>query len=188
MADFDEAQARTYLHGVQSQHRRRQPAAVGGGARRTGHRQRAVGTVPEGQRPEPRRSAKLLVAAARQRHGLGHQLMNTLNSPRASTSAACCTWTPKWLRCRSLLSGAFTTPKVSELPDYCQSPDGRYSRPPSTSRPWATCMIPRRIPDPGWRNRTQCRPPHRQPDRGQQRRPADPGRARTTTFPKPTMR
>ena len=70
---------------------------------------------------------KLLVLNDARRHGLGHQLMNALElCARQHKRGLLYLDTEAGSPAEAFYQGLHYT-KIGELPDYCQSPDGRYS-------------------------------------------------------------
>ncbi|MEX5591719.1 GNAT family N-acetyltransferase [Pseudomonas orientalis] len=127
MADFDEPQAREYLNGVQAGIedaslllwvvvREEQVVA----SVQLALCQKANGL----NRAEVQ---KLLVHSSARRHGLGQQLMNTLElAARQNKRGLLYLDTEAGSGAEAFYRSLHYT-KVGELPDYCQSPDGRYS-------------------------------------------------------------
>jgi acetyltransferase len=127
MADLDEAQACTYLHAVQTSIadaslllwvvvRDEQVIA----SVQLALCQKANGL----NRAEVQ---KLLVHSSAQRHGLGQQLMNTVElAARQHKRGLLYLDTEAGSAAEAFYQAQHYT-KVGELPDYCQSPDGRYS-------------------------------------------------------------
>ncbi len=136
MADFDEAQARTYLSGVQ--------ASIEEGSlllwvvvrdeQVIASVQLALCLKTNGlNRAEVQ---KLLVHSSARRHGLGQQLMNTLELAARQHKRACCTWTPRPVPAPKPSTSRYATPKSVNCPTTAKARTGATPRPPSTSRPW----------------------------------------------------
>lgn len=127
MADFDEVQASTYWHSVQ--------ASVADASlllwvvvrdeQVIASVQLALCQKPNGlNRAEVQ---KLLVHSGARRHGLGQQLMHALElAARQHKRGLLYLDTEAGSEAEAFYQALRYT-KVGELPDYCQSPDGRYS-------------------------------------------------------------
>lgn len=127
MADFDDAQARSYLNGVQAS---LQDASlllwvVVRDEQVIASVQLALCQKANGRnRTEVQ---KLLVHSSARRHGLGQQLMNTLElAARQHRRGLLYLDTEAGSPAEAFYQSLRYT-KIGELPDYCQSPDGRYS-------------------------------------------------------------
>lgn len=127
MADFDEAQARSYLATVQA-------SLVEGGLllwvvvrdeQVVASVQMALCLKANGlNRAEVQ---KLLVHSTARRHGLGQQLMNALElAARQHKRGLLYLDTEAGSGAEAFYQSLRYT-KIGELPDYCQSPDGRYT-------------------------------------------------------------
>ncbi|AGE28800.1 MULTISPECIES: GNAT family N-acetyltransferase [Pseudomonas] len=127
MADFDEAQARAYLIGVQASIED-QSLLLWVVVRD----EQVIASVQLAlcQKANGRNRAevqKLLVHSTARRHGLGQQLMNTLElAARQHRRGLLFLDTEAGSGAEAFYQSLHYT-KVGELPDYCQSPDGRYS-------------------------------------------------------------
>ena len=126
MADFDEAQARAYLHGVQASIEDASLLlwVVVRDERVIASVQLALCQKANGlNRAEVQ---KLLVHSSARRHGLGHQLMHALElAARQHKRGLLYLDTEAGSEAEAFYQALRYT-KVGELPDYCQSPDGRY--------------------------------------------------------------
>ncbi|KMT54098.1 GNAT family N-acetyltransferase [Pseudomonas fildesensis] len=127
MADFDETQARTYLSGVQASIedaslllwvvvRNEQVIA----SVQLALCQKANGL----NRAEVQ---KLLVHSNARRHGLGQQLMSTLELAARQHKRGLLYLDTEAGSSAEAFYQSLRYTKIGELPDYCQSPDGRYS-------------------------------------------------------------
>jgi acetyltransferase len=127
MADFDEAQARAYLHGVQASIEDASLLlwVVVRDERVIASVQLALCQKANGlNRAEVQ---KLLVHSSARRHGLGHQLMQALElAARQHKRGLLYLDTEAGSEAEAFYQALRYT-KVGELPDYCQSPDGRHS-------------------------------------------------------------
>ncbi|MBC3198167.1 GNAT family N-acetyltransferase [Pseudomonas poae] len=127
MADFDEAQARAYLTGVQASIEDQSLLlwVVVRDEQVIASVQLALCQKANGHnRAEVQ---KLLVHSTARRHGLGQQLMNTLElAARQHRRGLLFLDTEAGSGAEAFYQSLHYT-KVGELPDYCQSPDGRYS-------------------------------------------------------------
>ncbi|MBP1127517.1 MULTISPECIES: GNAT family N-acetyltransferase [Pseudomonas] len=127
MADLDEAQARAYLTGVQASIED-QSLLLWVVVRD----EQVIASVQLAlcQKANGRNRAevqKLLVHSSARRHGLGQQLMNTLElAARQHRRGLLYLDTEAGSGAEAFYQSLHYT-KVGELPDYCQSPDGRYS-------------------------------------------------------------
>jgi acetyltransferase len=127
MADFDEAQARAYLHSVQASIEDASLLlwVVVRDERVIASVQLALCQKANGlNRAEVQ---KLLVHSSARRHGLGHQLMQALElAARQHKRGLLYLDTEAGSEAEAFYQSLRYT-KIGELPDYCQSPDGRYS-------------------------------------------------------------
>ncbi|WP_300635625.1 GNAT family N-acetyltransferase [Pseudomonas sp.] len=127
MADFDEAQAHAYLTGVQAGiedadlllwvvvREEQVMASV----------QLALCRKANGlNRAEVQ---KLLVHSGARRHGLGQQLMNVLELAARQHKRGLLYLDTEAGSDAEAFYQSLSYTKIGELPDYCQSPDGRYS-------------------------------------------------------------
>ena len=127
MADFDEAQEHAYLTGVQASIED-QSLLLWVVVRD----EQVIASVQLAlcQKANGRNRAevqKLLVHSTARRHGLGQQLMNTLElAARQHRRGLLFLDTEAGSGAEAFYQSLHYT-KVGELPDYCQSPDGRYS-------------------------------------------------------------
>ncbi|WP_278409022.1 GNAT family N-acetyltransferase [Pseudomonas rhodesiae] len=127
MADFDDAQARSYLNGVQAS---LQDASLLLWVVVRDEQVIASVQLALCQKANGRNRAevqKLLVHSSARRHGLGQQLMNTLElAARQHRRGLLYLDTEAGSPAEAFYQSLRYT-KIGELPDYCQSPDGRYS-------------------------------------------------------------
>ena len=127
MADLDEAQARDYFTGVQ--------ASIEDASLLLWvvlRDERVVASVQLAlcQKANGRHRAevqKLLVHSHARRHGLGQQLMRTLEQAAHQQRRGLLYLDTEAGSPAEAFYQALHYTKVGELPDYCQSPDGRYS-------------------------------------------------------------
>jgi acetyltransferase len=127
MADFDDVQARSYLNGVQAS---LQDASLLLWVVVRDEQVIASVQLALCQKANGRNRAevqKLLVHSSARRHGLGQQLMNTLElAARQHRRGLLYLDTEAGSPAEAFYQSLRYT-KIGELPDYCQSPDGRYS-------------------------------------------------------------
>jgi len=127
MADFDEAQARAYLAGVQASLAKGDLLlwAVVRDEQVLASVQLALCQKANGlNRAEVQ---KLLVHSDARRHGLGQQLMNALElAARQHKRGLLYLDTEAGSGAEAFYQSLRYT-KIGELPNYCQSPDGRYT-------------------------------------------------------------
>ena len=127
MADFDDAQARTYLSGVQ--------ASIEEGSLllwvvvRDEH---VIATVQlalclKANGLNRAEVQKLLVHSSARRHGLGQQLMSALELAARQHKRGLLYLDTEAGSGAEAFYQALRYTKIGELPDYCQSPDGHYS-------------------------------------------------------------
>lgn len=127
MADFDEAQARAYLSGVQ--------ASIEEGSLLLWvvvREERVIASVQLAlcQKANGLNRAevqKLLVHSSARRHGLGQQLMQTLELAARQHKRGLLYLDTEAGSAAEAFYQALRYTKLGELPDYCQSPDGRYT-------------------------------------------------------------
>ncbi|MGZ0714449.1 GNAT family N-acetyltransferase [Pseudomonas palleroniana] len=127
MADFDEAQARAYLSGVQ--------ASIEEGSLLLWvvvREERVIASVQLAlcQKANGLNRAevqKLLVHSGARRHGLGQQLMQTLELAARQHKRGLLYLDTEAGSAAEAFYQAQRYTKLGELPDYCQSPDGRYT-------------------------------------------------------------
>ncbi|MGR6620118.1 GNAT family N-acetyltransferase [Pseudomonas rhodesiae] len=127
MADFDDAQARSYLNGVQAS---LQDASLLLWVVVRDEQVIASVQLALCQKANGRNRAevqKLLVHSSARHHGLGQQLMNALElAARQHRRGLLYLDTEAGSPAEAFYQSLRYT-KIGELPGYCQSPDGRYS-------------------------------------------------------------
>jgi acetyltransferase len=127
MADFDEAQARTYLQGVQ--------ASIADASLLLWVVVRDEQVIASVQLALCQKAnglnraevQKLLVHSSAQRHGLGQKLMTALELAASQHKRGLLYLDTEAGSAAEAFYQALHYTKVGELPNYCQSPDGRYS-------------------------------------------------------------
>ena len=127
MADFDEAQAREYLRGVQASIE--DAGLLLWVVVRDEHVIASVqlALCQKANGVNRAEVQKLLVHSSARRHGLGQQLMTTLELAARQLKRGLLYLDTEAGSPAEAFYQSLRYIKVGELPDYCQSPDGRYS-------------------------------------------------------------